>query len=1051
MAERDCLPITIPDSAGLGGKPGRARPIHGAAANGAGCVGSKRGSSSDAARAGVAAALLLCVLVGMHVLGLAAPPNEGAGAALGVAGAWPARPAPRGLPGLPPAHSQASLAGAMAPAAVACAAAAAAAAEPPCQIPPEGGEGAEDLLQRAMAALPREGMLTLAAATPAAASPQHQRQQDAQQDPRRQRQAGGQRERPIGGRSGTSGSGASGAAGPYPHPFPEEAYRLYSIPEADPSPRCQRSGICDGEGARGRCGGDGLACVVGAAERQRRVREAIKWSWHGYRKHAWGSDEADVLGRGPLDWFHLGLTIVDGIDTLLVAGLEEEYREARHWIANRLRFPDDSTVQFFEVNIRILGGLLSAYYLSGGDELFLRKAEALGDRLLPAFNTSSGLPSTRVQLRRSAGERARMGLADGQTNLAEAGTLSLEFTTLGRLTGRPDFSSAGMAGWYALMGSPNISGLHCVGLSTARGECYLGRLSVGSAADSTYEYMLKQWVLSGKTQKVPLLLYQEAMVGMRRYLVRDVSTGGDPMSFVTEAAGDFGAGTVAAPDDRFEHLTCFVGGMLVLGQWHGLPSSGAPGDPDDLALASRVGRACYELYRAAPSGVAPDSVRFTLEGGGKLPPQFQGQPAQLPARPAAAEAKAEAAPEAAAREEQRPTPASAPRRPRVRHAQLGTPEDAPNGGHSNPAPADEAQQAGEAESEAGSNAPEAQPAEASESEAAGAAAPEAASENAEPAATEPAATPHPPEAQPTAQEAAPSHPEAAAAAAAAPEDVPTVPQALAAVAAAAAAAAAGDVARATGGMAAWTSGPSNPPAARRARSLLTDGDGADGAAAEGAEAGGGAPAAADAAGDSAAAAEAGGAPPPLAPPPPPPPPPASFNPLTPKDFLRPEAAETLFYLWRATGQEVYREWGWSMFRAWERWCRVDGGGYATVRDVSQVPPPLDNKMESFWLAETLKYLYLLFEDDPSVLSFDEWVFNTEAHPLPVWGSRADAAALAALAARRAEAARLAALAEEERALAGAVAEAVARGAARGAQGVARRRREGGEGPEVVSV
>ena len=46
-------------------------------------------------------------------------------------------------------------------------------------------------------------------------------------------------------------------------------------------------------------------------------------------------------------------------------------------------------------------------------------------------------------------------------------------------------------------------------------------------------------------------------------------------------------------------------------------------------------------------------------------------------------------------------------------------------------------------------------------------------------------------------------------------------------------------------------------------------------------------------------------------------------------------------------------------------------------------------MESFWLAETLKYLYLLFEDDPSVLSFDEWVFNTEAHPLPIWGTGSD--------------------------------------------------------------
>lgn len=55
----------------------------------------------------------------------------------------------------------------------------------------------------------------------------------------------------------------------------------------------------------------------------------------------------------------------------------------------------------------------------------------------------------------------------------------------------------------------------------------------------------------------------------------------------------------------------------------------------------------------------------------------------------------------------------------------------------------------------------------------------------------------------------------------------------------------------------------------------------------------------------------------------------------------------------------------------------------------QVPPGLANKMESFFLAETLKYFYLLFEDDPNVLPLDQWVFNTEAHPLPIWGTPAD--------------------------------------------------------------
>jgi hypothetical protein len=83
-------------------------------------------------------------------------------------------------------------------------------------------------------------------------------------------------------------------------------------------------------------------------------------------------------------------------------------------------------------------------------------------------------------------------------------------------------------------------------------------------------------------------------------------------------------------------------------------------------------------------------------------------------------------------------------------------------------------------------------------------------------------------------------------------------------------------------------------------------------------------------------------PPPSPPPPPPSPPPpavpatAVMQPATHEDFLRPEAAETLFYLWRATGDSVYREWGWAMFRAWEKYCKQEDGGYVTSRDVFQV-------------------------------------------------------------------------------------------------------------------
>ncbi|EEP80626.1 hypothetical protein UREG_05468 [Uncinocarpus reesii 1704] len=97
-----------------------------------------------------------------------------------------------------------------------------------------------------------------------------------------------------------------------------------------------------------------------------------------------------------------------------------------------------------------------------------------------------------------------------------------------------------------------------------------------------------------------------------------------------------------------------------------------------------------------------------------------------------------------------------------------------------------------------------------------------------------------------------------------------------------------------------------------------------------------------------------------------------------KYILRPEAIESVFYMYRTTGDESWREKGWAMFQAVELATRTELGSSAIKDVMSDVPMPL-NEMESFWLGETLKYFYLLFSD-PEEISLDEYVFNTEAHP-----------------------------------------------------------------------
>ncbi|GFR89029.1 mannosyl-oligosaccharide 1,2-alpha-mannosidase [Elysia marginata] len=109
-----------------------------------------------------------------------------------------------------------------------------------------------------------------------------------------------------------------------------------------------------------------------------------------------------------------------------------------------------------------------------------------------------------------------------------------------------------------------------------------------------------------------------------------------------------------------------------------------------------------------------------------------------------------------------------------------------------------------------------------------------------------------------------------------------------------------------------------------------------------------------------------------------------IKPLDAHNLLRPETVESLFYLYRFTGDEKYRDQGWQIFLAFEKHTKVKGGGYSSISNVRDAGNPrFKDKMESFFLSETLKYFYLLFSDDPRLINLDEWVLNTEGHPFPI--------------------------------------------------------------------
>jgi mannosidase alpha-like ER degradation enhancer 2 len=216
-----------------------------------------------------------------------------------------------------------------------------------------------------------------------------------------------------------------------------------------------------------------------------RVRAEFLHAWRGYARLAWGHDELRPVSGAPHDWYResLAMTPVDAFDTMLLMGLQEEAHRTRTYIARELSFDKDITVKNFEITIRLLGGLLSAYQMTG-EPRFLGLADDLGTRLLPAFGSPTGMPYMFVNLATGATSGA-------ETNPAEIGTLLLEFGTLARLTGKPAYFDKAKAALRAVYERRGPTGLVGEGINVETGQWTARASHVGGGIDSYYEYLVK--------------------------------------------------------------------------------------------------------------------------------------------------------------------------------------------------------------------------------------------------------------------------------------------------------------------------------------------------------------------------------------------------------------------------------------------------------------------------------------------------------------------------------------------------------------------------------
>ncbi len=221
----------------------------------------------------------------------------------------------------------------------------------------------------------------------------------------------------------------------------------------------------------------------------KQVKAEFMHAWNGYKTHCWGHDDLKPISKTCRDWYgqSILMTPVDSLDSLYLLGFKDEADRTREYIVKNLSFDKDISVQNFEITIRILGGLLSSYQMTG-DKRLLALADDLGRRLLPVFDSPTGLPYKNVNL--------RTGKTSGAvSNPAETGTLLIEFGTLAKLTGKQIYYDKAKRALVETYARRSPIGLVGTNINVETGKWTNTDSHVSAEIDSYYEYLLKAAIL----------------------------------------------------------------------------------------------------------------------------------------------------------------------------------------------------------------------------------------------------------------------------------------------------------------------------------------------------------------------------------------------------------------------------------------------------------------------------------------------------------------------------------------------------------------------------
>lgn len=336
-------------------------------------------------------------------------------------------------------------------------------------------------------------------------------------------------------------------------------------------------------------------------ERRDTVKGMMKHAWDNYVSYAWGKNElrpvskrghsASIFGSSSM-----GATIVDSMDTLYIMGFMDEFEKGKAWIAENLDLSQMAgDVSVFETNIRYLGGLLSVYSLTG-DEMFKSKAVHIADKLLPAFNSPTGIPYALVNMR--GGSAKNFGWASGGSSiLSEFGTLHMEFAYLSDITGNPVYRQKVEKIRQTVTSVDRPKRLYPNYLHPKTGKWGQQHTSVGALGDSFYEYLLKEWLRSGRRDEQAKEMFDEAAKDIEEQLIQTSASG---LTYIAEMK-------YGRLEHKMDHLACFAAGM------YGLAAHEEKDENSErwMELAKGITNTCHESYDRSDTKLGPEAFRFS--------------------------------------------------------------------------------------------------------------------------------------------------------------------------------------------------------------------------------------------------------------------------------------------------------------------------------------------------------------------------------------------------------------------------------------------------------